>query len=239
MAGTSGSIPDFEVNVFGQLCKPAHRPSTMADTSGCIPDFEVNVFGQVCKPARRLSPIPEEEEPDADAEGQTNRALVPLTGTKEHVPKPDPISELFQKNQVMIQSLSCGDVEAYIANVKNVFKEVRQSRRDVREDHVEGQGTAVVRQACLCREYSPAQTQEAEVRLPREEVCQFPAACRCIEGQQDQQHSQLCRQFQSQRDSSAHQFTIKHFEQDEDKATLSYEEQRKGKWNRVCSHVIM
>ena len=243
MAGTSGCIPDFEVNVFGQLCKPAHRPSTMAGTSGCVPDFEVNIFGQLCKPARRPSSLPssEDQEPDADAQGQANGAPVMPTCTTDHVPTPDRISELFQKNQLLIRGLSPGNVEDYIATVKNVFKEVRQSRMDAGADHMEGQGMAVVRQACLCMEYSPAETQEAEVRLRRGEYHQFPPACRCKERERDQEQYQPRRRSQNQRESSAHRFTIKHYEQDEDEdeVTLFCRERSKRKGDGICSHVIM
>ena len=142
MAGASGSIPDFEVNFFGQLCKPAHRPSATAGTSGCVPDFEVNVFGQLCKPAPRPSSTPsspEDQEPDIDVQAQPNGALLASTCITDQVPTPDPISDLFQKHQLMIRSLSGGNVETFIATVKDVFKEVSQSRRDDRAGLVKSQ----------------------------------------------------------------------------------------------------
>ena len=216
----------------------------MAGTSGCVPEFEVNVFGQLCKPARRLSSVasPKDQEADAnvdDAKSQANGAPVTSTCSTDHAPKPDPISELFQKNQILIQSLSRDNVETYIATVKNEFKEVRQSRGDVRADHMKGQGMAVARQACLGMEYSPAEIQEAELLLRREELAHFAAACRCVGRERDQERYLLRRRYPSPRDSSTHHFTIKNYEQDKDEDTLSCREQQKREENRICSHVIM
>ena len=215
------------------------RPAMQTSSPSLLP----TVFGQLCKPARRPSSLPssKDQEPDADAERQANGAPATSTCTTDYVAKPDSVSELFQKNQLLIRGLSPGNVEDYIATVKNVFKEVRQSRMDDGADHMEGQGMAVVRQACPCMEYSPAETQEAEVRLRRGEVSHFPAACRCKERERDHKKYQPRRRSQSQRDSSAHRFTIKHYEQDEDEdeATLFCRERSKRKGDGICSHVIM
>ena len=225
MAGTSGCIPDFEVNVFGQLCQPARRPSAKVGTSGCLPDFEVNVFGQLCKPAHRPSspPSSEDQEPDVDAQGQANATPAASTCITDYVPKPDPVFELVQKNQILIQSLSGGNGDDYIATVKRVFKEVRQSRGDAGADPVERQGMAVQIQEHL--------EEEAEPCLQHKER------------ERDQNEYQSRRRSQSQLFSSAQRFTIKHYEQDEDEdedeATLFCREQRKRKGDGICSHVIM
>ena len=184
-------------------------------------------------------PSPKDQGPNIDVQGQANGAPVTSTCSTDHVPTPDPISKLFQKNQTLIQSLAHGDVETYIATVKNEFKEVRRSRGDAPADHMEGQGVAVVRQACPGMEYSPAEIQEAELLLRREELAHFAAACRCVGRERDQERYLLRRRSPSPRDSSTHHFTIKDYEQDEDEDTLSCREQQKRKENRICSHVIM
>ena len=223
MAGTSGCIPDFEVNVFGQLCQPARRPSAMVGASGCVPDFKVNFFGQLCRPTHRPSSLPssEDQEPDANAQAQANGTPAASTCITDYVPKPDPVSELFQKNQILIQSLSGDNVDDYIATVKRVFKEVRQSRGDADADHMERQGMAVQIQEHL--------EEEAEPCLQHKER------------ERDQKKYQSRRRSQSRHESSAHRFTIKHYEQDEDEdeATLLCREQKKRKGDGICSHVIM
>ena len=241
MAGTSGCIPDFEVNVFGQLCQPARHPTAMPGASGCVPDFEVNVFGQLCRPANRpfTEPSPEDHEPDVDAEGQANDAPVSSTSTTDHVPTSDQISEVFQKNQKLIKSLSGGNVENYIATVKNEFKEVRQSRTETRADSTEGQKTAVVHQDCPCVDYLSAETREAELQLRSEERCQLSEGCRYIEQERDQeQYEPRCRS-QSHHSSSAHRFVVRHYEQDEDVATLFRQEQSERRGGVVSSHMGM
>lgn len=248
MAGTSGHIPDFEVNVFGQLCRPTPRPTAIPGPSGCVPDFEVNVFGQLCRPARRSAslPSPEDDETDVDDEGQVNGASVSSTCKTDDVPTSDRISELFQKNQVLIRSLSeSGNVEDYLATVKNVFKEVRQSRRDFRSDDIDGQKMAAVRrQDSPCVESSPAETQEADLRLGRGKLAQSSEADRCMDQERDQEPCQLRRRSQSHRSDSAHQFAVRHDEQDEDedveKLFCKEGSKRRGRMvHQMCSHVIM
>ena len=100
----------------------------MAGTSGCIPDHDVNFFGQLCKPARSPTTIPSpEEESKLDVDSQENNTPI-LPPPANTMPAPDRISELFQTNQKLIRGLSCGNCETYIATLKAIFAEVRQSR---------------------------------------------------------------------------------------------------------------
>lgn len=116
----------------------------MAGTSGCIPDYHVNLFGQLCEPARRPSPSTmtspnPEPEPQTNIENQTDTAPEPPHTPKDYPAPPhrDPIAELFQKNQDLIRGLSCGDAETYQATLRAVFKEVRESRRRSRAERAE------------------------------------------------------------------------------------------------------
>ena len=280
MAGASGCIPDFQVNVFGQLCRPARRrPSATAGTSsGCIPDFEVNFFGQLCGPAARLPssspssiPPPEHPEPDSDSDTQSQanngKTIATSTRTMHHVPTPDLISELFQKNQILIRSLARGDVETDIAAVRSVFEEVRRSREEhVRRDHMgrravvaAGQTQEYLKQetetslqrgetyprgnACLCVEDSTAEAQEIEIRLRRRgEQCRFLAGCRCVERERDEENHRIGCGSQSRRGLlTTHLFTIKHYEQDEDEegAMVFGRERAKLEGGMVCSRAMM
>lgn len=102
----------------------------MAGTSGCIPDYHVNFFGQLCEPASRLPRItPPEPEPQLDFEQQSHNAPVP-SRTADHASASDPVAELFKKDQNLIRGLSCGNVETYLATIKDVFAAVRQSRKN-------------------------------------------------------------------------------------------------------------
>ena len=109
MAGTSGCIPDHEVNVFDQLCKPVRKacdiaPSTQIDAeesvevgaAGCIPDYEVSCFGQLCRPVRKACDIAPTTQVDAEeciengAEDQNPLAVL----TKEVAANTDTVAVL-------------------------------------------------------------------------------------------------------------------------------------------------
>ncbi len=102
----------------------------MAGTSGCIPDHQVNFFGQLCNPPQHSSAMsPHETETRDDIQSSAGSALTPLR-TAQRVPRDDRISELFKENQKLIRGLSPENVETYLATVKEVFVEVRRSRRN-------------------------------------------------------------------------------------------------------------
>lgn len=113
----------------------------MAGTSGCIPDYHVNFFGQLCKSARRGSsamPSPKpESEPHIGIETQTTTASESRCLPKDGPAPRDPIADLFQENQDLIRGLSCGNIETYQATLRAVFKEVRESRRDSRAERAQ------------------------------------------------------------------------------------------------------
>lgn len=102
----------------------------MAGTSGCIPDHEVNFFGQLCGPVPRPSTTDSPDaEPQSDVETPANDALVPAR-TPENTPAPDPIAELSKENQDLIRGLSLENVDTYLATVKDIFVQVRESRKN-------------------------------------------------------------------------------------------------------------
>ncbi len=102
----------------------------MAGTSGCIPDHQVNFFGQLCNPPQHSSAMsPHETETRDDIQSSAGSALTPLR-TAQRVPRDDRITELFKENQKLIRGLSPENVETYLATVKEVFVEVRRIRRN-------------------------------------------------------------------------------------------------------------
>ncbi|KAF6232213.1 hypothetical protein HO173_009596 [Letharia columbiana] len=102
--------------------------ATMAGTSGCIPDYHVNLFSKLCKPAPNPSIMTAiKPGPQADTNDHINEAPVP-SSTSVRAPEPDPIHQLFNENQNLIRGLSLGNVETYLAAVKEVFAGVRRDR---------------------------------------------------------------------------------------------------------------
>lgn len=102
--------------------------ATMAGTSGCIPDYHVNLFSKLCKPAPSPSIMTASKPaPQADTNDHVNEAPVP-SSTSVRAPEADPILQLFNENQNLIRGLSLGNVETYLAAVKEVFAEVRRDR---------------------------------------------------------------------------------------------------------------
>lgn len=122
------SQSEFSEDIRGLLHFTKPPSTTMAGTSGCIPDFEVNLFGQLCKPA--LPPFvvtTSEPEPRDGINSQLDDPLVPQrTATK--TAEPDPIALAFQKHQHLIRGFSGANAEVYLATVKEVFAEVRRDR---------------------------------------------------------------------------------------------------------------
>ena len=125
-SGPSRPIAKYQNKLY-HTQPPAKNPTTkMAGTSGCIPDYEVNFFGQLCKPAScRSTTATSESTPHADtSEAQPPTS----TSTAKQAPPPDRIHELFTANQELIRGLSLGSVETYVATLKEVFAEVRRGR---------------------------------------------------------------------------------------------------------------
>ena len=98
----------------------------MAGTSGCIPDHNVNFFGCLCVP-RRSAIETSESEPEINIEDHVIEPPTPLR-TAVHAAKPDRIGDLFAANQKLIRSYSPADIEIFQATVKENFAEVRRDR---------------------------------------------------------------------------------------------------------------
>lgn len=102
----------------------------MAGASGCIPDYHVSVFGQLCKPAPSFSVMTApKSETQVNVNDQANDKPA-QSRTAVQAPAPDQITKLFKENQELIRGLSLGNVETYLAAVKEAFAEVRRSRRN-------------------------------------------------------------------------------------------------------------
>lgn len=99
MAGTSGCVPDYHVNFFGQLCGPAPRPS--AETDG---------------PSEAQSNIDNEVDSTADPHQ-----------TSKPASHPGPITEEFEEHELLIRWISIGGSERYLVTVNEVHTPVRQS----------------------------------------------------------------------------------------------------------------
>ena len=217
----------------------------MAGTSGCIPDYHVNFFSQLCQPAshpsRMTSPEPG---PQLDFEQQSNNTPVPSC-TADHAPAPDPVAEMFKENQNLIRGLSCGNIETYLATIKDVFTAVRQSRKNaftempreqrLAEHYQVGQGE---QNQAECPDQHPLtngnqhQTHqqidpEYEHTHPYKEQCQLQQACRCQEHlarqesrDQDQHQHQHQPRLQNPHKYPAHNFIVTHYPKNKDNTKL-------------------
>ena len=93
MAGTSGRVPDHQVNFFGQLCERAK-----------------------CPPAASASGPPAQ----VDADDQFNEASAPPR-IGAHGRESDRMLKLFEENQSLIQSSSLADFQTYLKTVKKIL----------------------------------------------------------------------------------------------------------------------
>lgn len=210
----------------------------MAGTSGCIPDYHVNFFGQLCEPASRLPRItPPEPEPQLDFEQQSHNAPVP-SRTADHASAPDPVAEMFKEDQHLIRGLSCGNVETYLATIKDVFAAVRQSRKNActemptEQRLVEGHQVKQndQNQAEFPDQHQVSHGNQHQHKLKHKhqltEQCRTQQACHCQEHLTLQREDQEQDQDQPQPQSHnpplhpAHSFIITHYPKTKDNAKL-------------------
>ena len=214
----------------------------MAGTSGCIPDYHVNFFGQLCQPASHPSRITSPEPgPQLDTEQQSNNTPVPSC-TADHAPAPDPVAAMFKENQNLIRGLSCGNVETYLATIKEVFTAVRQSRKNaftempqeqrLAEHHQVGQDEQNQAECPDQQQITNGNQQidhEYEHTHPHKEQCQLQQACRCQEHlarqesrDQDQRQHQHQHQTQLQNPQKypAYNFIVTHYPKNKDNTKL-------------------
>lgn len=116
--------------------------ATMARRSGCIPDYEVNFFGQLCKPAIPPSAVtpPKPELQDA-INDHVDDTPIPRRATTS-VFEPDPITTTFKKYEHLIRGFSDGNVEEHLATIMDVFIEVRRDRMNAAAKQVREQQPA-------------------------------------------------------------------------------------------------
>ena len=119
-----------------------HHNATMAGTSGCIPDHQVNLFGQLCKSALPPSAVTaSESKPQGEINSSVDNTPVPRRHAIP-IPESDPVAMAFDKHKHLIRGFSGGNAKAYLAAVKDVFAEVHRDRVQARVEQSQKQQPA-------------------------------------------------------------------------------------------------
>ena len=210
----------------------------MAGTSGCIPDYCVNFFGQLREPARRMSVLSTpNERPHFDIEAQAKNAPV-TSRIADPAPAPDRVTQLFKEYQTLVRALSSENGESHLPAVGKIFVEIQKCRREARREQARRHlaETHKAKQHNKNQDESPDQAQitnddqhpnqeqgeqEAENGHRHQEQHHLQQLCQCSEyvpAQYEEQHQPRLRS-QSFIKHPSHRFIITHYPPNEDEAT--------------------